>query len=410
MFTDPQRAAAAQPLPARRLLGWPELTSLCIALLTLLLLAAGSIWLTERTGDAMAMAMRLQRQRLAGQHLLIEVQEAETGQRGYLLTGRDQYLAPYQSSLEDVPALLTALDPGSAGPERGEAHELRAAVDAKLAELAQTVAYLRAGDRGAALSLVQTDQGEHLMATIRALTASIGRDQDTALQQQAELVQSRRRLMIALESTGLAVVLLMAAIIALGMRSYLAALQVSGQALTKSNAELADANHGLDEEVRSRTADLQAANDEIQRFAYIVSHDLRAPLVNIVGFTSELEQAAARLRQHVADHDAPADVREAAESDIPEALGFIKTSTSKMDRLINAILRLSREGRRVLSPERLDMAVLCQDIAATLRHQALAKGAEVEVGEMPNLVGDRVAIEQVFTNVIDNALKYTPTL
>lgn len=60
----------------------------------------------------------------------------------------------------------------------------------------------------------------------------------------------------------------------------------------------------------------------------------------------------------------------------------------------------------MLAPERLDMEALCREIAATLRHQALERGAEVEIGELPDLVSDRVAIEQVFTNVIDNALKY----
>jgi len=342
MFDDPMRAA----VPARRLMGWPELTSLCVALATLVLLAAGSIWLAERTGDALATALQLRRQRTAGQQLLIAVQQAEAGQRGYLLTRRDQYLTPYENGIGAIPALLTALDQGSADPERGIVHDLRAALDAKLAELAQSIARMNEGDNAAALALVQTDQGERLMATIRSLIGSIGRDQDVALQRQVGLMQSRRRMMVVLESAGLAVVLLMAGVVALGIRSYFAAIAVSGRALTRSNEELAHVNHGLDDEVRSRTADLQAANDEIQRFAYIVSHDLRAPLVNIMGFTSELEQAAGRLRRHIDGQDVPPDVREAAESDIPEALGFIRTSTSKMDRLINAILRLSREGRR----------------------------------------------------------------
>ena len=155
-----------------------------------------------------------------------------------------------------------------------------------------------------------------------------------------------------------------------------------------------------------RTADLTAANEEIQRFAYIVSHDLRAPLVNIMGFTSELEQAAGTLGQHAMLADAPAAVREAVQADIPEALRFIKSSTSKMDRLINAILKLSREGRRVLAPEHLDMAGLLATMTESMRHQMTQKEAAIEIGALPDIVADRFAVDQIFSNVIENALKY----
>src|SRR6185437_2902556 len=104
-----------------------------------------------------------------------------------------------------------------------------------------------------------------------------------------------------------------------------------------------------------RTADLREANDEIQRFAYIVSHDLRSPLVNIMGFTSELEQLRGDIFRRIATlgrpDDAPplaadgtVDVEPALDEpdeqlsrDFTEALGFIKSSIAKMDRLISAI-------------------------------------------------------------------------
>jgi signal transduction histidine kinase len=102
----------------------------------------------------------------------------------------------------------------------------------------------------------------------------------------------------------------------------------------------------------------------------------------------------------------PADVREASQEDLPEAIRFIQTSTAKMDRLITAILRLSREGRRVLAPERLDMANLLGGILDSVRHQADAAGAELSLGAVPPIVADRLAVEQVFSNLIENALKY----
>ena len=172
-------------------------------------------------------------------------------------------------------------------------------------------------------------------------------------------------------------------------------------------------SESLEDEVRVRTADLSRANEEIQRFAYIVSHDLRSPLVNVMGFTAELEASNRSLAELVerADVEAPAlvteDARLAAREDLPEAIGFIRTSTQKMDRLINAILKLSREGRRVLSPEPVDVAAMVGTIRDTLRHMLDERGAALGVDEpMPTVVTDRLALEQILSNLIENAVKY----
>ena len=90
----------------------------------------------------------------------------------------------------------------------------------------------------------------------------------------------------------------------------------------------------------------------------------------------------------------------------PTALRFIKASTAKMDRLIGAILALSREGRRTFSPEPLAMRALLGSIADSLAHQVQSAGAAIELGALPDLVADKLAVEQVFANLIENALKY----
>jgi PAS domain S-box-containing protein len=161
-----------------------------------------------------------------------------------------------------------------------------------------------------------------------------------------------------------------------------------------------------------RVKELDAANEEIQRFAYIVSHDLRAPLVNVMGFTSELEGAQAeieRFYRNVQQADpnliAP-DAKAAIEADLPEAIGFIRSSTVKMDKLIRAILKLSREGRRVLAPEPIDMVQLLETQRGSVAHQLHERGAELLIEPVPDLTSDRLAIEQIFGNLIDNAVKY----
>jgi signal transduction histidine kinase len=183
--------------------------------------------------------------------------------------------------------------------------------------------------------------------------------------------------------------------------------------LTASRNALRALNQNLEAAVRERTVDLQRANDEIQRFAYIVSHDLRSPLVNVMGFTAELEAATKQLGRMMdkVEIEAPEaideDARIAAREDLPEAIGFIRTSTQKMDRLINAILRLSREGRRPITPEQLDMNRVVHSIADSMRHRTDELGITLTIAPgLPSIVSDRVAIEQIFSNIMENATKY----
>ena len=171
-------------------------------------------------------------------------------------------------------------------------------------------------------------------------------------------------------------------------------------------------NAGLEHKVRDRTFELTRANEEIQRFAYIVSHDLRAPLVNVMGYTAELEQAGRVIDKQMTAVETKApklieqDALTAVRDDVPEAIGFIRASTEKMDRLINAILKLSREGRRNLVPEHLDMTVMVRNIADSVRHQTQSSGAEIAVEPLPPLESDRLSVEQIVGNLIDNAVKY----
>jgi signal transduction histidine kinase len=157
---------------------------------------------------------------------------------------------------------------------------------------------------------------------------------------------------------------------------------------------------------------LREANEEIQRFTYIVSHDLRSPLVNIMGFASEIDvwqkQIFARLgvlrAQVGSEQDGESD--EALRSDVEEALSFIKSSVAKMDRLIGALLKLSREGQRQFQPQSIDMSKLLRSTLEALAYQAQAVNAKISIGELPTITSDRLPLEQVFSNLMDNAVKY----
>src|SRR5258708_9771219 len=143
-----------------------------------------------------------------------------------------------------------------------------------------------------------------------------------------------------------------------------------------------------------------------------------------MGFTSELEELRADIFRRIAAlgratataSPVPVVASEAESvlegedqqlsQDFSEALGFIKSSIAKMARWISAILNLTREGRREFEPERIDTSELIEAIVATVAHQAAEAKARMRTEPLPAIVSDRLALEQIFSNLIDNALKY----
>jgi len=104
----------------------------------------------------------------------------------------------------------------------------------------------------------------------------------------------------------------------------------------------------------------------------------------------------------------PEAARAIIRQELPEAIHFIRSSTEKMDRLINAILRLSRLGRREITPEWLDLNLLVQEVIDTLRISIDEARGRVEIaGPLPEIFTDRVALEQMIANLIENAIKYS---
>jgi signal transduction histidine kinase len=194
--------------------------------------------------------------------------------------------------------------------------------------------------------------------------------------------------------------------------------------LVQAQKRLIEVNAGLENAIAQRTAELTETNEEVQRFAYIVSHDLRAPLINIMGFTSELAALRNQLSESLFPQAAggrppPTALRSSGQTsdtdpkadqilleDFDEALGFIKSSIDKMDRLINAILALSRQGGRRFQIEPIDMNALLHTIADGTAHRLLEVGTDLVIEDLPSLEGDRLAMEQIFSNLIDNAVKY----
>jgi PAS domain S-box-containing protein len=167
------------------------------------------------------------------------------------------------------------------------------------------------------------------------------------------------------------------------------------------------------EEALKRTAEvLSQSNEEVRQFAYIVSHDLRSPLVNFRGFVSELRRSLATLDLLLrpAINQLGETDRSSADrifrQDVPDALGFIDSSVVRMDRMISSLLRLSRLGRQEPSPERLDLGLLVSEIVASLDSQIQARGGTVTVLPLPEVTADRTCLEQILGNILGNAVAY----
>jgi signal transduction histidine kinase len=374
------------------------------------LLAAGlaamlATWRTAANTDSVRHTYEVE---LAIARASVATEQAEASRRGYLLNGSAQSLTNYETAARALPGLIDAVAAltGDNPTQRANVARLRRLTAELQQRRAATLALVRAGRRQAAVDAYAQERGAERIGALRALARHMSAEEKRLmLMRDADLAASLRTFYAILAAAGALLVLV-------GIATLLTLLRYTRD-LDRSRAAIQDFAESLEELVAERTADLTRANDEIQRFAYIVSHDLRAPLVNVMGFTAELDTATSVIAELIdrVEERAPDIVSEearlAAREDLPEAIGFIRTSTEKMDRLINAILRLSREGRRLLSPEPIDMAAMVDGIAASLMHILDERGATIAIdGTLPAIVSDRLAVEQIVSNLIENAVKY----
>jgi signal transduction histidine kinase len=349
--------------------------------------------------------------------LLLEVRRAESAARGFLLTSEPRFRTEYETAAAAVVADTDKLKSllGDNPVQIENVKRLQQPIDGRVKDFAQIIDFVDRNDTAGGIAVMREAVAHNLAQQMNDVVENMRVEEDRLFAQRTRTADRTQQLASIVTVAGSGLVIALAAISIFLVRR-------SSRARDDAEARLRDNNLNLEATVDERTADLREANDEIQRFAYIVSHDLRSPLVNIMGFTSELEQLRGDIFRRIATLDhagaplVPADGGEIEpllegedrqlSQDFAEALGFIKSSIGKMDRLISAILNLTREGRREFHPVKIDTRELIEGIVATVAHQASEADAQIRIEPLPDIVSDRLAIEQIFSNLIDNALKF----
>jgi signal transduction histidine kinase len=395
----------AAMLISSRLFVQSTIAFLVVGLLALLSIIGMTFWLGERAQVYFNDVIRARDLRGSVVELRNAVVTAESSQRGFLVTGSEIYLAPYGSAKSAAQRQIKAV---AAATPNGETdvsvQTLASLLQKKFVEMDRTIALKREFRDEEALGVIRDNRGKALMDEANVFFSGIIRAADDLLTKAVEEEKANALRLRWVSIVGGIVIVLV------GAGATFTVLRYTRE-LMAARDEVRHLNAGLEKRVKDRTEDLATANDEMRRFVHIVSHDLRAPLVNIMGFTSELEESMGTLQAFVgkadAAHPATAPAHAAVSVDLPEAVGFIRSSTKKMDDLISAILKLSREGRRKLVREQVDLDELISATSASIQHQLSEAGAEImRELEVSIVETDRLALEQILGNLLDNAVKY----
>lgn len=407
--TGPSSHEREMPRQAKSLI---NLSTLIAATASLIMIAIvyGAYLFSERSGALAQTAFDVSFAELRLSRAFNIVLEAESSQRGYLLTHDDSYLGTFNADrqlvreeLRRAGEQMAQFDLSDFSPALAQLGQI---IDSKLTELDHTVSLARSGRQDEALAIMRANFGRDLMIQARAIVSDELRLLADLRSRKVAAAHVAAQRLALFTTLGVISVVLLSLVGVLRFYSYSAEL-------SEAREKLAAANDALEARVAERTRGLQTANEEIQRYAYIVSHDLRAPLVNIIGFTRELGAATAGIAPLLAlpglrdDDPVVARARLALEEDIPESLKFIEVSTTRMDNLINAILSLSRLGRLPLQPQDIDLEALTLECIASVQHRLNDAGATIAIdGKLPRMIGDPRAMTQILGNLLDNAVKY----
>src|SRR5258707_1142355 len=324
--------------------------------------------------------------------LQIHLIDAETGQRGYIITGEETYLAPYQDAIVRIPREIRELRELTADNpvQQGSLDRMESLVAAKLAELQNRIEIRKKEELAASVAAVAEGSGKRLMDQIRVLATGMKQEEDRLLVLRSNELEAsgRSTRMIIVIGEGLGFLFLAAA-------GFLIHQEMRRRA--SAEQEVRTLNRDLERRVAERTAELaerakelERSNMELQQFAYVASHDLQEPLRTIASFTQLL---AKRYGDKLDDK-------------AREFIAFAVDGSKRMQTLINDLLSFSRvgtQGRRLVS---VSTDAVLDAVLKNLKRGIEESRAIITRDPLPIVLADELQLSQILQNLIGNAIKF----
>jgi len=341
----------------------------------------------------------LSRGATASEHAIAEVNllerrliDAETGTRGFLQFGEDEFLEPKRSADRDIPISMDALRREALDAEQRAHYQQVAQVYTRWAEMsAAAIALRRAGDaRHAAL-----DTGlerKHLMDRMRqSLQVILDRETVRAADRAASAATMTRATVAVTLGVAVAVGVVLGTFTRRELTRLGGTYQSTLSEMQANTAELQALTATLEQRVEERTRQWQQGNQELEAFTYSVSHDLRAPLRHISGFSQLLGEALDRT----------------ADPQVRHYVSRIVQRTHEAGQLIDDLLEFSRTGRVEVFKASVDSDALVRTVVESVMPDAAGRRVEWSIDPLPVVDADPALMRIVFTNLLSNALKYT---
>jgi signal transduction histidine kinase len=346
--------------------------------------------------------------------LFSNVKDIESGGRGFALMGEVRFLGPYEVILDGINQKMTKLDDLVQDNPRQQKRvaALKPVIAAKIAFMKNIIRLRKEKGMQVAINFIHTMKGVQVMEEIRVRIDEMKEEENRLLANRTAAMETSSRSTIFTTLIGNMVGIILLSLVFMVLFNENRRRLLAEQTLHRANedlerrvqdrtADLVRANTLLQSEIEERkrveagrealVSELETKNAELERFTYIVAHDLKSPLITIKGFLGFLAQ----------------DMETGNVEQLKEDAARIVRAADKMQQMLGELLKLSRIGRMDNPPSEIPLGDLVREALLLLEGPIKQRGVVVEVAsDLPSVYGDAPRLFEVVQNLIDNAVKF----